>query len=305
MQYPVETKGVSNIYLTSPHRFHSIASSKTPQPTILYSITSLYPLQPKMKISALFIFTSLLLSFSVYSFQFSAPIYLRFSKNECSICTENSECSTGICSGNPPRCVRNTYESMLDCGFTKECGKCESSQTCATGHCIGGKCVFLTKASSKRCSQKRECSSCYLDKQCETGVCWGNPARCVHETYESKVKCGFTPECGKCTSSSMCSTGKCVKGQCVYDTETSMRKCFKRLPECSPCSHYSDCATGKCLGQPRRCVYETYQSKVKCGFGAECESCKSEGQCATGHCIYGYCVFDMDESQHKCFPKYS
>lgn len=91
----------------------------------------------------------------------------------------------------------------------------------------------------------------------------------------------------------------------MFDTEESMSKCFRRLPECSPCSDDGNYTTGKCLGQPRRCVHDMYDSKVKFRFGAECESCKKEGQCTTGRCIYGYCVFDMDESHHTCFPNYS
>lgn len=115
------------------------------------------------------------------------------------------------------------------------------------------------------------------------------------------------PECSKCSSPTQCSSGHCLGGKCVYNSPTSMERCFPgKKGECDSCSTYSECLTEMCsgpAGEDPKCVFDNPSSFEKCFLKKrECSLCSAPIQCVTHKCFNGKCVYDTATSMAKCFP---
>lgn len=133
-------------------------------------------------------------------------------------------------------------------------------------------------------------------------------------------------ECAHCTSSSQCTTGLCSGSRCIFNSLSSVEKCFPsilgssisnspspsihlpRIPpganvspprpdECSACSADSNCRSGLCFNG--KCIDLSSESLGRC-FSAECASCSSSSDCETELCESGVCVFDSKASRERC-----
>lgn len=249
-------------------------------------------------------------------------------KDECEKCKDSAECEVGTCWGG--KCTSGTDDSMKKC-FLPECSKCKGNEECSTMKCSSGKCTYGTDESLSKCFLP-ECAKCNKDDECSTKLCWKN--MCVLDTPNSLHSCRTNQndtntstgkskmnkkktECEPCIKNDECKGKRCWKGTCTDGSEMSLKKCF--LPECAKCSEDGECGARKCIDG--KCASDTQKSRQKCGVGvrrqrkqectgnnstngtncklAECEDCRTDGECLTGQCMIQKCV-DLGRID-KCF----
>jgi hypothetical protein len=216
-----------------------------------------------------------------------------------SSCVEDSDCSSGLCSGGicgvlPPSCEdgeQNGSETDTDCGGS-ECAACADGSTCV---------------------EDNDCAS----GACTDGVCGEPLPTCDDDARngdETDVDCGGSvcpgcPDGGNCAGDSDCLSGTCVETICgeevptcddgTHNGDETDVDCGGSCPPCADgmrCTGPEHCESGTCTdgfcavpscedGDPNGS-----ETDIDCG-GPDCPPCVAGASCVAGDdCVSGVCA---------------
>lgn len=156
--------------------------------------------------------------------------------DDSSLCTENDQCISGSCTGDPVECgdgyactidycfpesgcVHASLPNCTNCAIAEDCGE----STCYSVECVLGTCIYTELPEGEPCPDSTVCNG---DETCDgAGYCRPGTPRvcddendCTTDTCDPVLGCQFTNNnSNTCSDGLFCTTGDhCVDGACQY-----------------------------------------------------------------------------------------
>jgi len=216
--------------------------------------------------------------------------------DDSDMCTSDTTCQAGKCTGSPV--------------------KCDDADKCSEDACDPAKgCVYTPVADGSECSDGSLCTS---DDKCVAGKCTGTPVpEC--DSCTADADCAEYEDGNLCNGLLICKDGSCVVNEATIVTCSAGNnpcqesKCVPATGKCENtaaldgtacddlnfCTHSDFCTGGVCKGLPVDCEDKTACTQDSCDPNTGCVHAPKEGSCGDSdpctqndHCVNGVCVGD-------------